>query len=220
MAYYEELVKDIEKHFTEGDLFGAYGLVINELKMPYIPKDEEEKLLELKRKIEEKLPENPTVLNDEKIAEYLKGDDYQQLLAVNQLHRLNLNDYCDIISEYLISDGFINAKVLLIESLIAQGLNNEFECYKEGLTYHFIPRYLLLPEESDGFLEAYELLKDVFVHNPSYLKLAKELLYKECLFALPLNYEADESKALCDRIVEFICRSFEDEETWREYQAF
>lgn len=218
MTYYDELISDIEKHFSDHDYFGAYGLIINELKMPYIPKEAEKRLLELKEKVEEELSVTTSSLSDEQIQQYLNGSKQQQLLAVAELHRLNLNDYCDVIEAYLRGPGFVNAKVLLIESLINQGLTREFECNKDGLTYKFIPRYLLTPEESDGFIEAYELLKEAFIHNPAYLKLAKELLYKECLFALPVNYEADESKLLCDRIVEFICKSFNDEDSWQDYQ--
>ena len=178
MDYYKELVSNIEKAIESADYDKASKLIDDELSLPYVPKDVLEKLREFKENIPAE--DINRALSEEEIREYLKGNEYRQLVAVEQLNKLNLREYYDLCNEYLKSDGFINAKVLLIESLVRQEISDEYTMLKDGMLFNFIPRYVMLPEESEGYNTALKILSDYYMKEPSYFLMARDLLYKDC----------------------------------------
>ena len=129
MDYYKELVSNIEKAIESADYDKASKLIDDELSLPYVPKDVLDRLREFKENIPAK--DINRALSEEEIREYLKGNEYRQLVAVEQLNKLNLREYYDLCNEYLKSDGFINAKVLLIESLVRQEISDEYTMLKD-----------------------------------------------------------------------------------------
>lgn len=207
MSYYDDLLKNIEKEIGDLNYDKALSLIDKELSMPYIPSNVETKLKEYLALIPK---EDPILkaLTDEQIISYLKADESKQLRSVDELNRKNIRDYLDICEEYLCSDGFINGKVLLIDSLIKQDINVELKMTNDGIEYSFIPKYVMAPETSLGFIKANEILTDRYMKEPSKLELAKQLLYKECLLALPINYEEDDAINLADKIYEYIEEAF------------
>lgn len=208
MGYYDELINNIDMLIKEENYDLAKDLIDKELSMPYVPNDIDRKLREYIKII----PFNNTIkaLNDEEIIEYLRGSEGKQLRAIEELDRKNLRDYIDICDSYLKSDGFINGKVLLIDSLIKQDISDEFTMINDGIEYSFIPRYVMSPETSIGFIKSLDILNDVFMKEPSKLEMAKQLLYKECLLALPINYEEDEAIILTNKIQNYIKDAFDD----------
>lgn len=92
--------------------------------------------------------------------------------------------------------------------MIRQEISDEFTYINEGIEYNFIPRYVMLPEESLGFQKAYKLLEDIFMKDPSMFQMSKSLLYKECLMALPLSYDEQEGEDLANKIKEYILDAF------------
>lgn len=206
MNYYEELLATIDELINTKDYKQALSMIEKELSLPYVPSDVENRLKYYLKVIPK--DNDYKQLNEEDIINYLKADQSKQLRAVEALNSLNLRDYIDICNEYLKSDGFINAKVLLIYSLIKQEINEECFMNNEGVEYSFIPKYVMSPEESLGFKKALEILEKDYMKEPSKLELAKQLLYKECLLALPINYEEDEANNLASKIYNFIEDAF------------
>lgn len=206
MSYYDELLVKIDSLIASKDYDEAYSLIESELKMPYIPKNIEDKLLDYKNMLpnDSKL----TNLSLEDTIKYLKGSELEQLRAVDELNSLNLRDYLDICNDFLKGDGYINAKVLLVESLIKQEINEEIHMSSNGLEYDFIPKYVMLPEESLGYKKAIELLNNEYMKEPSKLELAKQLVYKECLLNLPLNFNEEEGSILADSAIRYINDAF------------
>ena len=174
MDYYKELVSNIEKAIESADYDKASKLIDDELSLPYVPKDVLEKLREFKENIPAE--DINRTLSEEEIREYLKGNEYRQLVAVEQLNKLNLREYYDLCNEYLKSDGFINAKVLLIESLVRQEISDEYTMLKDGMLFNFIPRYVMLPEESEGYNTALKILSDYYMKEPSYFLMARNII--------------------------------------------
>lgn len=202
MDYYKELVSNIEKAIESADYDKASKLIDDELSLPYVPKDVLEKLREFKENIPAE--DINRTLSEEEIREYLKGNEYRQLVAVEQLNKLNLREYYDLCNEYLKSDGFINAKVLLIESLVRQEISDEYTMLKDGMLFNFIPRYVMLPEESEGYNTALKILSDYYMKEPSYFLMARDLLYKDCFMALPLSYIMEEGEMLARNIISYL----------------
>lgn len=206
MTYYEELIRNLENFINAKQYKEALELINSELRLPYIPSDVYEKLIKLK----DLIPKNEAKLslNDEEIEEYLKSSNEKQLIAVEVLNHKNLRDYIDLCNEYLTNDGFINSKVLLIESLIKQDISDEINFNNDGLEYTFIPRYIMLPEESDGYKTAINRLNELFMKEPSKLEIAKSLVYKECIMALPINLDETEGYELANNIYKYVLKAF------------
>ncbi|MDO5440188.1 MAG: DUF3196 family protein [Erysipelotrichaceae bacterium] len=206
MGYYEDLVPQIEALIKDEKYDKMFSLIEKELSLPYVPSNIETKLKDLLKLI----PKDDFVrsLSDEEIIKYLNLDETKQLRAVEELNNKNLRDYLDVCNGYLKGNGYINAKVLLIDSLIKQDINEEISMSNNGVDYNFIPKYVMSPECSIGFVKASEILGEKYMKEPSKLELAKQLLYKECLLALPINYEEDEADQLANKIYLFIEEAF------------
>lgn len=221
MNFYEELIQSIEKLIDEKKYEEARAKIIDELSMPYVPNDIYETLESFMDKLEELVPSKGDSLSDEDIIEYLKSDDRSlQLIAVNYLDRMNLREYLDIVSEFLVSsNGDDEVKTMLISSLINQEIGEEIKVDKSGMEYEFIPKYVMSVEESDGYLRAVVRFDEVLFKNPTYYNLAIELFTKEAYRALPVNIDDDEALVMADNIIRHIYRLFEDEEALNEFRS-
>lgn len=206
MNYYDELITEIKNDIKNNNFDDALQKIKNELSLPYIPSNIEPEL----HKLLELIPvsSNNTLISDEQIVSYLNGNQSMQLRAVQELDKKNLRDYIDIINDFLTKSDYINAKVLLIESLIRQEISEEINYVKDGISYTFIPKYIRLPEESLGYIKAIELLKDIYMKEPSKFELSKQLLYKECIFALPISFDEEEALILAQKIESYINDAF------------
>ena len=119
MNYYEEILIQIRELIEKEELDEARRLILNELSVPYVPRDFEDELKELL--LETKTSDyQPKLISDAQIEEFLYSDPSHQLIAVDELNKKNLRDYIDLCQDYLRSKGFKNAMVLLIDSLIRQ----------------------------------------------------------------------------------------------------
>lgn len=206
MNYYDETLEKIEKLLKEEKEDEALIIIDDELRQAYIPKDFEEKLLEFKNRFYKSVDKK--TLSDDEIVEYLNDSKEKQLIGVSLLDKKNLREYVDICNDYLSGDGFINAKVLLIDSLIRQEIGDDITFNNNGLEFNFIPKYQLPIEETDGYLSGNKYLERYYLKNPSKLKMAKSLLYKELMLNLPINLEGLEGEIIAKDICEYIEEAF------------
>ena len=121
-------------------------------------------------------------------------------------------EFIGLCNEYLCSDGYINAKVLLVDTLIRQEICEEIKMTDEGMEYEFIPKYQLPAAESDAYISGSRYLNETFMKEPSKLRIALDLLYKELMLSLPVNMDEDEGIALSRDIVAYVNRAFGDED--------
>ena len=204
MNYYEEILKEINDNIDEGHYEQAKRLIENELSVSYVPRDTEEKLKELLGRIRNETY-SPKALSDEQIEEYLGKDEVHQLMAVQELDKKNLRDHIDLVQEYLKGNGFINGKVLLIDSMIRQEINYDFSYRDET----FNPSKIIKVEESAGFLSGLQAIRQRFMKDPSMMHMAEQLLYKEVLLALPETLDHEDGLNAADKITEYILKAFE-----------
>ena len=204
MNYYEEILKEIKEDIDEGKYEEAKRLIDNELSISYIPRDVEKQLHELLDKIKAETFV-PKTLSDEQIESYLQMDEVHQLMAVQHLNRKNLRNYIDLCQNYLSNDGYINAKVLLIDSLIHQEINYDFSYGNKT----FNPSKITKAEESDGFLSGLQSIRERFMKDPSMMRMGEQLLYKEVLMALPSTLSHEEGIKAADKITDYILKAFE-----------
>lgn len=206
MNYYDETLEKIENLLDKNKKEEALLIINDELRQAYIPKDFEEKLLKYKDSFQKENVKK--TLSDDEIIDYLKDSKEKQLIGVSLLDKKNLRDYVDICNDYLSGDGFINAKVLLIDSLIRQEIGDDITFNNNGLEFNFIPKYQLPIEESDGYSSGNKYLEDYYLKDPSKLKMAKSLLYKELMLNLPINLEESEGIIIAKDICEYIEEAF------------
>lgn len=206
MNYYDDILNKINELIKNNDINKALSIVEEELRAPYLPKDFNEKLLSIYDNFHKN---NTFIMNDEMIEDFLYSTNEKQLIAVDQLNKKNLREYIDLCNEYLTSKGFINAKVLLVDSLIRQEIGEEIKMDKDGLLFEFIPKYQLPIEESDGYLSGKKHLNDYYLKEPSKAKIALDLLYKEMIMNLPINMNEEEGIEIAIKIIDYINCAFD-----------
>ena len=202
MNYYDELIEKIRKLIDDEEYPNADRLITNELEMPYVPKEVEEKLEELRGELNYLNPLEKN-LTDEKIESFLLSDNDHQLLAVNELDHRNLREYISLCERYLSSDGFKNAKVLLIDSLIGQQIDNVFHYRTENESMTFNPSLMKRVNETEEYRRCINRIYESYLKEPSKAKLAEQLLYKEFLMALPLQIDGADCEFICEKIIQF-----------------
>ena len=203
MNYYDELIENIDKYIKENDYDQAKSLILNELNLAYVPRDIEDKLNNYLSTIKEATYALKS-LTDEDINAYLKASYEKQLIACDELGKRNLRDYIDVCNNYLKSNGFKNAKALLIDSLIRQEIDYAFEYVNDSSLLAFNPSKLKVIEETDGFISAKAKLEENYMKDPSKVQMGLELLYKEALLSLP----AEISEDVAEKIIAYIDEAF------------
>lgn len=204
MNYYDELIENIEYLINNKEYDQALLIIKNELNLPYVPREIEIKLNKYLSTIKEATFALKS-LTDEDILSYLDSDETKQLIAVDQLSRKNLRDYIEIVENYLKGKGFINAKALLIDSLIRQEINYEFAYVNDSSFINFNPSKLKIIEETDGFILALKKIEDFYMKDPSRFQMGIELLYKEALLSLPNQINGD---LTAEKIIKYIEDAF------------
>lgn len=204
MNYYDELIANIESLLNQSKYIEAKSIIENELNLPYIPREIEEKLNKYLSIVKDATYSLKS-LTDEDIFNYLNSDETKQLIAVDELSRKNLRDYIDVVDDYLKGNGFVNAKALLIDSLIRQEINFNFKYVNDCLFIDFNPYKLKKIEETDGFILAMNQIQDFYMKNPSKSKMGMELLYKEALLSLPNEINGE---LITEKIINYIEDAF------------
>lgn len=209
--YYNECLEKIEKFIQDGKFSDASKLIDEELSMPYIPIEFEEKLKELKK---ETLPsKKKNMLSDEEMEAYIDKGEIFQLLVVKELKDRNIRQYLDLIQHIFDVCESTLVKISLIEICIDQQLTEEFVINKDGLDVHFIPAACVLPQDSEGFEKCLEYLKEWLENeDPTLYDLCKQTALKEAYLHLPFEIEDIESEEMAYAIAIYVSEMMECEE--------
>ena len=209
--YYNECLEKIENFIQEGKLSEASKLIDEELSMPYVPIEFEEKLKELKK---ETLPaKKKNMLSDEEMETYIEKGEIFQLLVVKELKERNIRQYIDLIQHLFDVTESMLVKISLIEICIDQQLTEEFKINKDGLDVHFVPAACVLPQDSDGFDCCLEYLKEWLENeDPTLYDLCKQTALKEAYLHLPFEIEETEAEDMAFAIVTYVSEMMECEE--------
>ena len=141
----------------------ALKLVKEELSMPYIPMNYEEKFMEIYKEVAYIEKEGKEYnLSKEKIEEilYVEEDKNLIILAIVELCKLNIRDFFECIREFFKRDVKNIYKVMLIDALRGQGVNNEFIINNKGSEYSVVPLYSENVLESEDYICVRKLLED------------------------------------------------------------
>ena len=215
MGYYDELLTTIESLINNQKFIDAQKMIDDELKMPYVPMEIEQKLNDFRKLCQTEIPSNHYYdLN--LLEEHLNGSKDQALMAIYQLSKLNIRNYLDIIISFMNKSEDDALKGVLIDIMIEQNINESITISKDGLMYEFIPSALDRPFENLCFKETLNILNELLMSYPSLLKMAQQLLVEKFFIALPLSFEIEESRELGLSIIHQVCILMDDLNIYRE----
>ena len=216
---YLEVLEKIKSLVNDKKYMEADFILNDELLQPYIPKDVEEKLLELKKDIKYYLSESMRTkeVSEDKILNMLKGNEKSQLSAANYLCDKDINNYLEEIKDYLSKSPCIEAASLIINRIAEQEIAEEFIYIKNGVEYIFNGDQVIPVQDSEGFKKAFELLND-YVGNdyPYLLELTRPALAHEAYTLLPLSIDDDEVEGLVMNIIKDISNIIDDGKSYEE----
>jgi hypothetical protein len=213
--YYSQFWLKIDELMSENRTEEVLKLVNEELSMPYIPMADEDRLRELAKSLRKDQVKRQLSL-DEMVANIKKGD-LGSLAALDQLRKSNLRLLGAEIQG--IFDASLHPLIssLLIQICIEQQLTETFVLDKGGQRMEFIPMYLPLPWESDGYVAAHHLLRDWLENdNPSLLKMCVDVLDGEATLALPMSFSEEEGAILAASVLKFVYMAYNDVNEWRK----
>lgn len=213
--YYSQFWLKIDELMKEEKTDEVLKLVNEELSMPYIPMADEDRLRELAKSLrKEQVRRTPSL--DEMVTS-IKKSDLGSLAALDQLRKSNLRLLGSEIQGMFDASLHPLISSLLIQICIEQQLTETFILTKDGQRMEFIPMYLPLPWESDGYVAAHHLLKDWLENdNPSLLKMCVDVLDGEATLALPMSFSEEEGAILAGSVLKFVYMALNDVNEWRK----
>jgi len=219
-SFYLEIIKEVQTLINQGKMKEALSFVEQELAMPYVPQSVEGKLHQFRFDILEHINQSikTTVKDPNDLWLDLAKQPVIAIAALQQIKALNCRPYVRQIQDFFLSANDELIKALLMEICIEQQLSTNFQILKDNLNIDFIPFAIPLPQESDGFSIANQLLVEWLENeNPSFLKIAQSVLVQECLMALPFSYEDIEGFYLAASVLRYVCYAFDDANQWQNW---
>ncbi len=220
--YYIEIIKEIELLISNNELEEAFSLVEEELLMPYIPKESEDKLVslynDLKPRLQASKPRTQVVYDEEGLVRLLNGSLAEGLLAYEFLKEQNIRKYLELISNYLSDNPHYLLKALFIELIIEQEISDPIKVKHKDMEVEFIPTYIESAMEADGAIMCADILVKYFENeNPSFLQMCIDSLVKEAFYRLPENIDEDEALGLALGIIRYVFKANNDTEHYNEF---
>ena len=213
--YYSQFWLKIDELLKEEKTEEVLRLVNEELSMPYIPSADEEKLLQLAKSL--KKEQFKRTLSLQECVMTIKKNNLESLAALDQLRKSNLRLLGSQIQEMFDADLHPLIGSLLIQLCIEQQLTETFVWTKNGQRMEFIPMYLPLPWESDGYVAAMHQLREWLENdNPSLLKMCVDVLDGEATLALPMSFSEEEGLILAGSVLKFVYMALNDVNEWRK----
>jgi hypothetical protein len=213
--YYSQFWLKIEELLREEKTEEVLRLVNEELSMPYIPMADEERLIQLAKSLKKEQVKRTLTLEECVLA--IKKSNLESLAALDQLRKSNLRLLGGQIQELFDANLHPLIGSLLIQLCIEQQLTETFIWVRDGQRMDFIPMYLPLPWESEGYVAALQLLRDWLENdNPSLLKMCVDVLDGEATLALPLSFSEEEAMILAGSVLKFVYNALNDVNEWRK----
>lgn len=161
--FYDIMIIYLNSLINIGEKEKALKLVKEELSMPYIPMNFEDKFLEIYKEVAYIEKEGKEYnLSRDKIEEILCVEEDKNLiiLAIVELCKLNIRDFFNCIREFFKRDVKNVYKVMLVDAMRGQGVTNEFVLTNKGKEYKVIPTFCENVLESKPYIYIRKLIED------------------------------------------------------------
>jgi hypothetical protein len=161
--FYDIMIVYLNSLINIGEKEKALKLVKEELSMPYIPMNFEDKFLEIYKEIAYIEKEGREYnLSRDKIEEILCVEDDKNLiiLAIVELCKLNIRDFFGCIREFFKRDVKNVYKVMLVDAMRGQGVNDEFLLVNKGNEYKVVPSFCENVLESNAYVDIRKIIEN------------------------------------------------------------
>ena len=218
--FYDIMIVYLNALINNGEKEKALKLVKEELSMPYIPMNFEDKFLDIYKEIAYIEKEGKEYnLSREKIEEILcyVEDKNLIILAIVELCKLNIRDFFGAISVFFKRDVKNVYKVMLIDAMRGQGVSNEFVLSNRGSEYKVVPSLCGNVLESEAYVKIKEIIdskidsKDI---NLSSSALENLMLYLSDIY--PVFIKKEDYEVIACVIHYYVSKMF-DESLEMEY---
>ena len=217
-AYYQSLLKEIEKQINEERFASAYELICQELEMPYVEKEALEALESYKSICKPNLVSQSNSLDLNKIHSYIYGTLDQKICAIEMLESMNLRMYHDEVQILLDSDLPDEYKGELIEALMEQRIDDPFEIVKSGLQITFIPSSILPIAQDKTIVEVCSLFETWFSNDdPAMVQFCTTLFIQHVLSERPFDQEENDAFTLAKAISRLVFEAMQKSDNWPNF---
>ena len=212
--FYDIMIIYLNSLINVGEKEKALKLVKEELSMPYIPMNFEDKFLEIYKEVAYIEKEGKEYnLSRDKIEEILCVEEDKNLiiLAIVELCKLNIRDFFMCISEFFKRDVKNVYKVMLIDAMRGQGVTNEFVLVNKGKEYKVIPTFCENVLESKAYIYIRKIIEDkagVKDINICSTALENLMLYLSDIY--PVFIEEDEYDAIACALHYYVSKMYDE----------
>lgn len=220
--FYDIMIIYLNSLINIGEKEKALKLVKEELSMPYIPMNFEDKFIEIYKEVAYIEKEGKEYnLSREKIEEilYVEEDKNLIILAIVELCKLNIRDFFNCISEFFKRDVKNIYKVMLVDALRGQGVNDEFILTNKGKEYRLVPSFCENVLESKPYTTISEIIENKIGNKEINIcsnVLENLMLYLSDIY--PDDVEEDEYPSIACALHYYVCKMY-DESLGMDYFA-
>ena len=218
--YYQELIARISEHIQRQEYQQASDLIEEELKLPYVPSDTYDRLIEFRDEIRGFLTKEPSAafMSEQQVEAFLAAGGEKAYQAVSFLKKANIRGFLDVIQEYMLKDDADRMVVSILFDLChRQGVNTELQYCDNGTWKKQRPAEAADVTDNELFRETAALLASRFENsNPSFLELCRQVLVQHAYLKYPEKMENSAEK-LTDQIVRYVFEAIRDAEGWQRY---
>lgn len=185
--YYRETLEKLHHLMDQGDYSEARSLIQTELNLPYVPREFEQQLLELRRDLPRVTSQTATIYTDiDDILSALDGSSEVQMKAIISLQSLNVRDFVNEIGNYLEESHDDQLKKSVLMVLMAQHVDQVFGLELNGRWVQLNPRTLVNPLEAEAYAAALQLVDDFLGQNePSLVIMAQQMITERVIQDFP-----------------------------------
>ena len=218
--YYQELIERIARHIEEGSYEAASALIEEELKLPYVPMDTYDRLIDFREQIRGYLSREPQTrfLSSREVLDGLKRGGEKAYRVIMFLNKVNIREYLDEIQEYMLSDDSDRMIISVLFDLChKQEVNTMLQYCDNGTWKQVRPSKLQDVSDNEVFITAMELLSQRFENeNPSFTELCRQVLaeYAYLKYPEPLDKSAE---VLVSEAVRYVFEAYGDRAGWQRY---
>ena len=212
--FYDIMIIYLNSLINIGNKEKALKLVKEELSMPYIPMNFEDKFLEIYKEIAYIEKEGKEFnLSREKIEEILSVEEDKNLiiLAIVDLCKLNIRDFFECIKSFFKRDVKNVYKVMLVDAMRGQGVNNEFTLINKGKEYKVIPSLCENVLESKDYIYIRKIVEDRIGSkeiNICSCALENLMLYLSDIY--PNNVEEEEYDTIACALQYYVSKMYDE----------
>ncbi len=221
-SYYQRLLANIEELFIKGDYRKASQLVEEELAMPYVPKETEERLLsyreDLKGYLSEEKPK--VLLSREQVEEYLgSGSQERVSQVIGFLADASIRSYLEPVSRYMVDD---KADPLVITQLLQimrdQQLDQNVMLRKNGILLQINPSGLPDVLDQPVLQEIFTQIGKLFeTDDPVFAQQAQSVLISFAFNLYPILLKEQERDKVLYSVIHYVYSAYDDQDGWQSF---